>query len=233
MFAALLLLTSTMKAGAGAYIVTEITLDSSKKIQSVLSVGDHAIRMEMQGEKAAGTAIYRADLQAFWMVNDKDKTYTEMTKAQMDQMAEALKNLPPAVRKMMGGAAPDLPKYVKKASGEKVGRWTATRYEASIKNGVHKMWTIPASQVHVTAADMAVLKEFGKFFEKFAQDKAAQYQFDGANLGFSGFPVKNEMVENGKVKNSSVVTEAASKTFPASTFEAPAGYKKKEMKGMK
>jgi hypothetical protein len=237
--AMVLSLAFTVQVRAGALMVTETTYDSSKVAKSILSVGDKSIRVDIEGEKGNNTVIYRSDKQTFWMVNDKDKSYTEMTKAQMDAMAQkmsdAMKNMPPAVQKMMAGkmgGAVELPKYVKKASGEKVGKWTATRYEAVTKKGVRKMWTVPAGTIGITPSDVAVLKEFAKFFEKFGKNQSDFFKFDRNDMGFTGVPVKSVMMEGEKVKSTSELKEAESKSFPDSTFDVPAGYKKKEMKGI-
>jgi hypothetical protein len=240
MTAILLSLVCVVQARAGALLVNETTYDSSKVVKSTTSVGETSIRLDVQGEKGNNTVIYRGDKQTFWMVNDKDKTYTEMTKEQMDaaaaKMEAAMQNMPPALRKMMeskmGGASVDKPKYVKKATGEKVGKWTATRYEAEDKKGVRKIWTVPSRTIDITESDLAAMKQFSKFFEKFGQNKSDFFKFDRTDLGFAGMPVKTVMMESGKVKSSSELKEATRKDFPPSTFEVPAGYKKKEMKGM-
>jgi hypothetical protein len=227
-------------AQAGALMVNETTYDGSKVVKSTISVGDQSIRVDVEGEKGVNVIIYRGDKQAFWMINDNDKSYTEMTKKQMDdlaaQMEATMKQLPPAMRKMMagkmGGAAEPGPKYVKKATGEKVGQWTTTRYEAADKKGVKKIWTTPQGSVQLTATDLAALKQFSKFFEKFGANKSDFFKFDRTDLGYTGVPVKTVMMEGAKVKMSSELKEATKKSFPASIFDVPAGYKKKDMKGM-
>ena len=222
-----------LQARAGAWLVNETTNDSSNVMTSRISVGDNSIRVDVQGEKGTTTLIYRGDLQVFWMVNDKDKTFTEMTQAQLDKMAEAMNNLPPAMRKMMGAGAADVPKYVKKADGQKVGQWTATLYEAEGKKGPQDLWTVPVTAIHLTEADLGALKGFSKFFGKFGvNNKDDFFRFDRNDLGFTGIPVKTVMMEGGKAKRTSILKEAAKKDFPASTFNVPAGYTKKEMKGM-
>jgi hypothetical protein len=158
------------------------------------------------------------------------------------QMADSMKNMPPQQQAMMkklmggkmaGGAADALPHYVKKASGEKAGKWTADRYEAEKGAGnVHKMWTVPYGTIGLKASDLDALKEIAKFVEKFGQNKSDYFNFDRKDMGFSGVPVKTDVVEKGKTVSSTLLKEAGPKSFAASTFEVPAGYTKKEMKGL-
>jgi hypothetical protein len=223
-----------------------------KTVTSTTKVGDQSVKIEMQGEKGMTSVIFRGGKQVFWMINDQDKTYREMTKAQMEemaaklekakaQMADSMKNMPPQQQAMMkklmggkmaGGAADALPHYVKKASGEKAGKWTADRYEAEKASGLQKIWTVPYGTLGLKESDLAALKEIAKFFEIFGQNKSDFFKFDRKDLGYTGIPVKTEVIEKDKTVSSTLLKEAGPKSFPASDFDLPAGYAKKEMKGL-
>jgi hypothetical protein len=225
---------------AGALLVNETTYDSSKVVKSTVSVGEKSIRVDVVGGKGIRTVIYRGDQQVFWMLNEKKKIYTEMTKAQMDktemEMEKALKELSPSMRKRMqkklGIPWNNATKYIKKPYKGKIGNWKATFYEAEENGKTQKMWTVPEWSLGLTASDLSILKEFSKFFERFGRNESDFFKFDRTDLGFAGVPVKTMVMEKGKAKSVSELKESIPQSFPASTFDVPAGYKKKEMKGM-
>jgi len=222
---------------AGVLWVNETTYGSRQVVRSTTLVGTNAVRVDVAGDQKHNTVIYRADKKCCYMVDTKGKTYTEVTKERVDalaaQMDSAMKIMPLAMRKMMMGkmGAPQTaaPRYVKKASGEKVGPWTATRYEAQGEKELRKMWTVPYSSMNLGASDLAALKDFGAFFEKFGSNRGDYFKFDRSDLGFAGIPVKTVLMEGGKVKVTSELKDAMKKDFPASTFEVPKGFKKKPL----
>ncbi|MDZ7379223.1 MAG: DUF3617 domain-containing protein, partial [candidate division KSB1 bacterium] len=70
------------------------------------------MRAEVGDPDTDQVVIFRQDKERFWIINNKDKTYREITKqevqtikAQIDSamamMQEQMKNLPPEQRKMM------------------------------------------------------------------------------------------------------------------------------------
>ena len=174
------------------------------------------------------------------MLNDRKKTYIEMTKAQMDkadaQLKKALQDISPSMRKRMqkklGIPWNNATKYIKKPFKGKIGKWKATLYEAEENGRSQKMWTVPEWSLSLTASDLSILKEFSKFFERFGRNESDFFKFDRTDLGFAGVPVKTMVVEKGKVKSVSELKEIIPQSFPSTTFDVPAGYKKKEMKGM-
>ena len=69
-----------VSARAGALMVSESQF-GDKTVTSTTKVGDQSVKIEMQGEKGMTSVIFRGGKQVFWMINDQDKTYREMTKA--------------------------------------------------------------------------------------------------------------------------------------------------------
>jgi len=235
--AAFLFWGAVSQAMSGALLVNETTYGSRQVVRSTTLVGTNAVRVDVVGDQKNNTVIYRTDKRCFYMVNTKNKSYTEVTKERMEalaaQMDADMKRLPPSMREMMAGklgVPPNAaPRYVKKARGEKVGKWTTTRYEAQDKKSVRKMWTVPPSAVSLTASDLAALKDFGAFFERFGTNRGDYFKFDRSDLGFAGIPVKTVLMEGGKVQVTSELKDAVKKDFPASTFEAPKGFKRKTL----
>lgn len=251
-FWVLFALVSASRLDAGTVMFSETVMDG-KTTLSVMSVGDKSIRVDVKGDRDSSSVIFRGDKKLFWIVDAKKKTYQEMTKAQVEKAAAQMKNASAQMeaamkdmtaeqkammRKYMGNkmaatSKEETPKYVKKASRQKAGKWTADRYEAPFgKNGVQKIWAVSQGVVQLTASDMAVLREMSSFFEKFGSNKSDYFKFDRADMGFRGIPVKTEIVERGKTTATTLLKDVTRKKIPASTFELPAGYKKIEMKGL-
>jgi hypothetical protein len=160
------------------------------------------------------------------VLNDRKKTYIEMTKAQMDktemEMEKALKELSPTMRKRMqkklGIPWNNATKYVKQPFKEKIGKWKATFYEAEENGRIQKMWTVPGWSLGLTASNLSILKEFSKFFERFGRNESDFFKFDRTDLGFAGVPVKTMVMEKGKVKSVSELNESIPQEFSASTM---------------
>ena len=113
----------------------------SEPAPSSIHIDNDRLRLEM-GENKDVYFIYRADKKVFWTVNLKEKSYTEMTEkdfedmmAKMEQakkqMAAQLEKMPPEQRKMMedmmkqmmpGADAPKT-EFKKTGSGGKINGW--------------------------------------------------------------------------------------------------------------
>lgn len=238
----LVLAAAVTGAPAGVLMVQETVSGKGKPVVSRVSIGVKAVRMTVEGAEG-GSFIYRADKQLFWSLNDKDKTYVEMTKKDLEKMAgqmdsamaemqAELKNLPPEqramVEKMMAGKAGGKPeparRYLKRASAEKVGVWKADRYEWAEAKCKETIWAT-TSATPVTASDMAVLKDMSAFFGKLAKGKTRGLAFDRESAGVKGVPVK-AVISDGKTMTTTELKEIKKSDFPAGTFEVPNGYKK-------
>ena len=131
------------------------TLDGSQlPFTYTVSIDKDKVKM-VSSSSADNAFIYRADKGLFWMVDSKAKTYTEMTKKDIESMAntmdaamkkmhEQMASMPPEQRammeKMMKENMPAQSKgkttYKKTGSG-KVGSWACDKYE-SYQDGVKK-----------------------------------------------------------------------------------------------
>jgi hypothetical protein len=82
------------------------TVTSTETVQGDKMVSDHETKMDSKlmklmgaGKPVTTTSIIRLDKELFWDINHKDKTYTELTFAQMRQMMDSLGAM------MSGGSA--------------------------------------------------------------------------------------------------------------------------------
>src|SRR3990170_3608288 len=119
------------------------------KEATTVYLGKDRMRTETKGSGRDQVFIYRGDRKLFWMLDNKEGTYTEMTredvkklKGRMDEAMktyeEQMKNVPPEQRKMMEAMMksrmpqqPPRTVYKKVASGVKVNRWVCDRYDGN------------------------------------------------------------------------------------------------------
>jgi hypothetical protein len=202
--------------------------------------------------------LFDGTTQVLRMVDDDGKTYTEMSKAdvermrgQMDgamaQMQEQLKNMPPEQRARMEAlmkgrgaaltAAAGPPTEYKKIGTDKVGKWTCDKYEGT-KNGekVSEVCTIAPSALGFGAADFDVTRQLAEFFTSLMPQAAEGLFKIGSTAAnpnsFSGLPVRFVSFRGGAIQTVSEMTEASRQTFSDTLFQVPAGYQKREFPGM-
>jgi hypothetical protein len=234
------------------YLESEMRDGKASPVVSRISVGAFSARLEVKGERNFTALIFRGDKQLYWRIDDKSKTYREITADDVSHMTTVLQSIQPQLAQSMnsmtaeqkaavfqympqgtsmGSVSPSSSlKYVKKASGEKAGRWTADRYECVGAGGeIRRLWTVPKDVLNLTDQDLNVLKALVAFVDKFGTNQSDYFKLDGSALGFSGIPVKSEIVRGTRTITTEM-KEAKKKNFAASVFDAPSGYAKKDMK---
>jgi hypothetical protein len=202
------------------------------------------------------TLIFDGTAQVLRVVDDEAKTYSELTKddverisgqmsAAMGQMQQQMQNLPPEQRArmeammqsgrgMMGGMGGPPPEY-KKIGTDKVGRWACDKYEGT-KNGEKQseLCTVDPAALGFTAADFAVTKQLADFFSKMmppGMDTLFRMGSAGPT-GFSGIPIRVVGFRNGAQQTTSEMTDVGRQNFADALFTVPAGYTKREFPGM-
>lgn len=234
----------TVQAGVTISQTWQKLDDKSEPAASSIHIEKDLIRLEMGSAKDM-YFIYRGDKKLFWIVNIKEKSYTEMTEkdfedmmAKMEQakkqMAAQMEKMPPEQRKMMEDMmkkmmpAGDAPKtdFKKTGSGGKINGWNTDKYEA-IREGVKRsdIWLADFKAVGVSEADFAPFKSMSKYFEKFAPDNEWKLQD-------KGMPVKSISYKDGKPEFQTEVKSVKKESQAAALFEVPAGFTVKKMAGM-
>ena len=132
-------------AADGLVLVQSVTTGGGAAMTHQIDIDAHRMRTESGGGPAGSQVfIFDGTRQVMIMVNEGNKTYSEINKADLDalsgqmsaamsQMQEAMKNMPPEQRARMeaimkgrmggaGAAAPAKPVY-RKVGTDKVGKW--------------------------------------------------------------------------------------------------------------
>ncbi len=178
------------------------------------------------------------DLKAgrYVFVDNKKKEYWETTaaemeatfkqlEAQMSQMAEQMKNMPAAFRDKLGGG-PAAPVTVQKGVGSKVvAGHTCQPYTVSMGDAMKiEMWVAPDVEFPVQSLDARKALFVGPTMQKFAKVFEEMKKIKGYPL----LEVTTMKMLGQTVESTREVTEMRKGALPASTFETPAGYKKKD-----
>ena len=248
--AALALLGRPLPAGAGILIVEKTTTGTTIQTSQVQIEGSR-MRAESSGPGGGRqTIIFDGAKQVMWIVNYDKKTYSELTKADLDrmggqmagamaQMQDQLKNMPPEqramVEKMMQGrgmtgmGAPPPPKATYRPSGtDKVGKWTCSRFDG-YQNGqkTSEVCTVAPETLGFAIADFDVSRQLGDFLGKLMPQSSDRVFRVGTadEQGFSGVPVRR-VFSAGQAQTTVELSDVSRQSFPASTFEVPAGFQK-------
>jgi len=243
-------------AADGILIVQKTTTSSGAQMHQV-QIEPERMRAETAGIGGRGgmnagpqAIIFDGAKQTLWIVNDANKSYSEMTKADADrlggqmsaamaQMQEQMKNLPPEQRAqveammrgrgMPGGAGASAPKTTyKKVGTDTVGKWSCDKYEGyQDEKKVAELCTVDPKALGFTAADFQVTKQLAEFFSRIVPQGADRIFAIGSpeQQGYSGVPVRHVTI-NGDQRTTSELVDVKRESFPASTFEVPAGYTK-------
>ncbi len=219
--AALSLLFVSTYAANGVVITMKSTTGGSTVTHQIQLDPNH-MRAEMSGRGGGQNAVvFDGVAQAMYIIDDSKKTYTEITKDDLDrvagqmaqaqqQMQGAMANLTPEQRARIeaamrgrGGAgmpgmpgmaaAPPKPTF-KKTGTDKVGKWTCDKYEGyEGDRKTSEVCTVAPSALGLTDSDFAVTKQFAKFFSGVMPQMSSQV-FSLATIedkGYSGLPIRS------------------------------------------
>lgn len=174
-------------------------------------------------------SIIRFDQQKLISVDNKKKTYTEITFQQMQAMIDQLgkgmagmQNDPEAmaaIKKMMGGSSAPLT-VTKAGPGENIAGYATEKYVVSGPMDM-EIWAAPDLKVPTAYYDAMKIRvpanpifDMGKMYDAFKQ--------------INGWPVKYTMtmkMMGRSITTTNEVTSVQKGVIPPSTFEVPAGYK--------
>jgi hypothetical protein len=213
------------------------------------------MRVETTGKNLDNIVIYRKDKGVFWFIDNKEKTFMEITKKDMQKMKtkmdeamrmmeEQMKNMPPEQRKMMEnmmkGRMPVQPKttYKKIASNLKVNQWVCDKYEGYLNGKKTKeIWTTDSRKLGLSQEYLAVMGGLSEFFGEVTKDHESFYKTGSKEWekeqGYSGIPIKTITYSAGKIKDKTELKEIRRQDFASSLFDLPKGLMKKEYPRMR
>lgn len=229
---------------ADGVVIHQRTTSGGTARDTQVQIVPQKMRAEVNGP--GGTpqvVIFDGAKQVMWLVDNGKKSYTEMTKADVDRlggqlgdmmakMQEQLKNLPPAQRAqieaaMQGrgfGAAPARPEY-KPTGSDRVGKWSCAKYDG-FENGqkTSEVCTVDPGELGLSAADMAVARQLGEFFRGIVPQGRAALIAAPEDVGLKGVPVRTTHV--GPRPSVDEIVDVRRETIADALFVVPDGYTK-------
>ena len=246
---ALCLLAGAAQAADGILIVQQTTVSGGAPQTHRVQMDARRMRAETTGSTVV---VFDGTKQVMMLIDDGKKSYSEITKAEveaigaqvsgmMEQVQKQMQSLPPEQRAqmeaMMKGRGAGMPgmtvaktQYRKTGTGT-VGKWTCDKYEGyQGDKKVSEICTVDPKVLGFTEADFAVSKEMMAFFKQIMPAGAAEmFSLGSAEQGFSGVPVRTTTTST--PPTTTEVTEVGRQSFPDSVFQAPAGYAKTDFMG--
>jgi hypothetical protein len=242
-------------AADGVQLVQKVTTGTGPAQTHQIQIEPKRMRMEAAVGPRSQVVIFDGTRDVMTILDEANKTYTEMTKADADalgeqvssamsQMQEAMKNMPPEQRAQieaamkgrggagraggMGGATASKVQY-KKTGTDTVGKWTCDKYEGYTDGQkTSEICTVDPKVLGFTPADFAVTKDLAAFFQKLVPSANASQMFrigTPEEQGFSGIPVRSVTTVAGQTMTAEI-TDVHRQSFPDSIFQVPAGYQK-------
>jgi hypothetical protein len=203
--------------------------------------------------KADGNAmIFKNDV--FYTIDTKGKTYIAMDRASMKQMAdqlapmmkqmqEQMARMPPEQRaqmeKLMGGNTPGMGKAktrtVRKTSRAGQAGGYACSYVEIVEDGVveSEMCIAPAGKLSGGQEFMDAALKMGTMLKDMLSSMQGLQQMVHENAALfdqlGGIPVLTRDFANGKSVSETAIKSLKSEAIPATMFEIPAGYTKRDL----
>lgn len=233
---------------------------SSEPYTSQVMVEGQNLKMNIHGGRD-GAMIFRGDRREMIVVNDQDKSYMVIDQKTMEQiggqvnqamqqMQEALKNVPEKQRammeKMMKQRMGTLGDTAKRPStevhrtgerGTKAG-YPCVKYQV-LRAGktVRELWVTDWDNLEGSQEAIDAFKEMAAFFKQMMDSidvgRAPFGEFDNPFEQmdqFGGFPVvSRELDGRGQVTGESTLRSAKRQTLDPAAFEPPSGYKRQSM----
>jgi len=239
-------------AAQGVVIVEKTTVNGAPETHQI-QITPQRMRADVAGANGLTTVVFDATKQVLYLINTDRMTYSELTKAEaeqmgaqlsgaMAQMQEALKGMPPEQRAqveammkgrgMPGLGAPPVKTSYKRGGTQRVGRWTCDVYEVQAnEQRTGELCTVNPQALGFTPADFAVSRQLADFMRSILpQGAEAMFQMGDTGAGFTGVPVRRV----GTVLGRETITEMSDATrqdIPDSTFVVPAGFTREAFGG--
>jgi len=245
--AAMVSLAASVATGANGVIITAKAVSGGTTETHQIQLDADHLRADTGDSKMV---IFDGARQVLDIINKDQKTYRELTKADVDRLGEQMSgamaqmqaqmaNLPPEQRArieaMMKGrgvntpaGAASKPEY-RKVGTDRVGKWTCDKYDV-YENGRKSgdVCTASASALGLSDSDFAVTKQMQSFFAallKFVPAAQANQMLTLRSFttdGLNGIPVRRTETNGDSME----LSDIARQNVPDSAFQVPAGFQK-------
>jgi len=245
------LLTTNLHAGIIIKSIEQKFRGSIVQLDSVLYIDFDRIRIDTQGPFSDESFIYNASNDIFWMINFKNKTYTEITPkdraAMKNKLQEAMaiykdqmQKMPPEQKIMMqewlktrmpGMSVPPKLTFKKTNSNQRVHKWIGDQYQGSLDGIKQKeIWSVPWATLGISPDDFIIMENVISKFEDINQNFSKWVKFGSRKWnnekGYKGFPVQVIRYSiNNQAKSKTQIKEIIRQNLDSSLFSLPKGLK--------
>jgi hypothetical protein len=190
----------------------------------------------------------------FYIIDDADKSYVAVDKATMEQLAKKISAAMEQVKEQLAALPPEqraqMEKMMPGMSGDDK-KWTVEVFDTGKSDKVDgracRVWdvkrggelddqlcVVPYSALPGKENFQVMFANFAKVFEEMAKSvpmlSGMMTNEFSAQSKVNGFPVRSRGYENGKLGDDEQLMKVwREEAVPASMFEIPAGYKRKQM----
>jgi hypothetical protein len=138
-----------------------------------------------------------------------------------------------------GASAPPQISFAKAGGSKTVGSWNCDNYSKTVNGQKEEDLCIaPVSATGITPADLQVFEKFSSFIQPISSSpmvpKTDYMSWNDMNkaIGFAGVPLDTTMYIQGRPNIQHTVNKIERTAIPATTYDLPAGFTKREMPGM-
>lgn len=197
-------------------------------------------KMKMLNQTTGRTTIFRFDKELVWTVDEKKKTYEEMTFAQMQQGMDQMKS---EMKKEMKNMSPEERKMMEKMMGNKAGGMFGEeqKFDITVKRSgkTKSILGYNCEQIFLKLnedpmMEMWVTDKFNignEFLEVYQKMGFMKGNFSDEAKQIKGIPLLTKMSMDmgmGKMDSESQVTKIVATSVSDSEFDVPSGYKKQK-----
>jgi hypothetical protein len=254
----------TVLANPGVILEIETTeRGSDQAMTTTIAIEGTNLRMSVQGggPDQTGEMIFRGDRREMTVLDHQRRTFMVMDEetvrslgtqmaAAMEQMQEALANVPAAQREMMeqmlrermpaASAPPPMPEVRRTNERADHGGFATVKHEVLVNGRLtQELWVTDWDNVEGHEEARPAFEAMADFSKELLEALADGPMGNLANLNengyeymkdLDGFPVlTRNLGENGAVESESVLRSSRRETFEAAHFEPPAGYTEQTM----
>jgi len=248
--AGVLCLAAASAGASGGLVVTLKTTSGTDVVTTQMQFDATHMRAELASPGTSKNVLLFDGTRKVMDIVDVDKkTYTEITKADLDalaaqmdtmiaQMQQRMGAMPPEQRKQVealmrgngaaGAAAAVKPTYMKTGSST-VGKWKCDTYDGFTGGRkTSEVCVADPKTLGLSAGDFAISTQMAEFFAKVNPQRATQMFTIGtaAERGYDGVPVRTVVLGPSGRSTTIEVTDISHETIPASAFALPSGLQK-------
>ncbi len=251
----ILLFSTLITSAQGVRIESEVEglgKEGAKKTSVLFLEGN---RMKFQGTGEQGRSfLFDAEAEKFWMIDPQERTYSVLTRQQLEamhkQMKTVMQQFEVQMRKMpeeqreqmknmmeqqMGRSLDqDTVRYEKTGDTQKIRQWECTEYEGKVDGELReRLCTTSWKDLGLQESDLDVLYAFIDFFSTLTRGIEQAFPLAGSEEasreGYEGVPVERTLYQEGKEQYKTMVVKVEKKNVPDEVFTLPGGYEEKPL----